>query len=510
MAASIYMSRHGVPGKAESYWIASTPDTNYPTLKENLKVDVAVLGGGITGITTALLLKKRGLSVALVEADRIVKGVTGYTTAFASSAQSLYYRDLASMYGEEKAWQCAASCQASIDMIASLAKEYRIDCDLARPAQYVYAAGPGDVEDLKKEFDVEKRLGLPVTYVDRAPLPFDNYGAIRFADQLQFHPRKYLLPLAEAVEGDGSYVFEGTRALDIVEGEPCTVKTTGGDLQADDVVIATHIPFTNRDLIPMRVTPVMSYVLGIRIDGDLSPDMFYSTEEPCHYIRTHPVPGGSLVIVGGEDSKVGKVTETEEKYRKLEAFARSRFKVKSIDYSWSTHDYYAFDGVPFIGRYTASGHFYVGTGYKGTGMTYGTVAAMIFADELTGKKSPYADVYSLSRVELPGATDFLKRQGEIVAMFTGERLARPQDLAKIPPGKSGLAIVNGHKSAVYKEPSGKVHAVSPRCTHMNCYVSWNDGEQTWDCPCHGSRYTEDGAVFHGPAVYDLKDRMKKE
>ena len=513
MAGSTDTSRHGVPGKAESFWIASTPDTSYPALKENLKVDVAVLGGGITGITTALLLKKRGLKVALVEAGKIVKGVTGYTTSFTSSAQSLYYQDLVSMYGEEKARQCAASCEASIDMIASLAKEYGIDCDLTRPAQYVYTASEDGVEDLKKEFEVNKRLGLPVTYADRAPLPFENYGAIRFSNQMQFHPRKYLLPLAKAVDGDGSYVFEGTRALDVADAagdKPCTVKTNRGNLYANDVVIATHIPFTNMDLIPARITPVMSYVLGIRIEGDISTDMFYSTEEPCHYIRTQPASGGNILIVGGEDNKLGKVIETEDKYRKLEEFCRSRFKVKSVDYSWSTHDNYTFDEVPFIGRYTTSKHIYVGTGYKGTGMTYGTVAAMILADEITGKKSPCADVYSLARIELPGAVDFLKAQADIVKTFMEGRIKKLKGPEKIAPGKYGLAEVNGHKAAVYKEETGKVHAVSPQCTHMGCYVSWNDGERTWDCPCHGSRYNEDGKVFHGPAVYDLKDRTKKE
>ncbi len=513
MAESGGLSEHGVPGRAESFWIASTPDTHYPALKEDLKVDVAVLGGGITGITTALLLKKRGLKVALVEAGKIVKGVTGYTTAHISSAQALYYKKLIGMYGEQKARQCADSCQASIDLIDRLVREHSIDCDLRRTAEYAYAAGPDDVGPLKDELEAERGLGLPVSYLDRAPLPFANYGAIRYADQAEFHPRKYLLRLAQAVDGDGSHVFEGTRALDVADGVgdgPCAVKTTRGSLYASDVVLATHIPFTNMDLIPARVKPVMSYVLGIRVEGELPREMFYSTEEPCHYIRTQPTPEGQLVLVGGEDNPVGHLVETEARYRKLEQFAQDHFKLKSIDYSWSTHDNYTFDGVPFIGRYTSGRHLYVATGFKGSGMTYGTVAAMILADELTGKKSPYADVYSPARLELPGAAGFLERQAQVAKTFVEERLARPGDLEKIPPGKAGLADVNGHKAAVYKEQSGRVHAVAPRCMHMGCYVSWNDGERTWDCPCHGSRYTEDGAVFHGPAVYDLKDLTKKE
>ncbi len=510
MAPGISFSKHGVPGRAESFWIASTPDTSYPTLKENLKVDVAVLGGGITGITTAVLLKEKGLSVALVEAGKIVRGATGYTTAQVSSAQSFYYKKLIDMYGENKARQCADSCQESIETIARLVKEHGIDCDFRRTAEYAYAADRDDTEKLKDEMDAEKQLGLPVSYVDRAPLPFDNYGAIRCTNQAEFHPRKYLLPLAKTIDGDDSYVFEGTRALDIEDGEPCTVKTTRGELQANDIVLATHIPFTNMDLIPARIKPIMSYVLGIRIEGELPREMFYSTEEPCHYIRTQPTTDGQLVIVGGEDNPVGKVTDTEEKYRKLKQYALSHFKVKSLDYSWSTHDNYTYDNVPFIGRYTTGKHVYVATGFKGAGMTYGTVAAMILADQITGSKSPYGDVYSLGRIELPGAADFVKTQAGVVKMLAEGILEKPEDISKIQPGRSGMAEVNGHKAAVYKEPSGEVYAVSPHCTHLGCYVSWNDGERTWDCPCHGSRFKKDGTVFHGPAVHDLKDLSKNE
>jgi glycine/D-amino acid oxidase-like deaminating enzyme len=239
--------------------------------------------------------------------------------------------------GKKRTCQCADSCQTSIETIAGLVKEYGIDCDFRRTSEYVYAAGRDDVKRLREELEAEKRLGLPASYMDRALLPFDNFGAIRYADQAELHPGKYLLPLAKAVDGDGSYVFEGTQALDIMDGDPCTVKTIRGNLAARDIVIATHIPFTNMDLIPARIKPIMSYVPGIRIEGELPREMFYSSEEPCHYIRTQPTPDGRLVIVGGEDNPVGKVTETEEKYRKLEQFCRSRFKVKSIDYSWS-HD----------------------------------------------------------------------------------------------------------------------------------------------------------------------------
>ncbi|WP_424357649.1 FAD-dependent oxidoreductase [Methanocella sp. MCL-LM] len=503
--------KHGVQGKSESFWTASTPDPGYPALSGDLKVDVAVLGGGITGITSALKLKKAGLKVALVEGRRILHGATGYTTAHVSSAQALQFGELIGLFGEQKARMIADSQQASVEEIARTAREYGIDCDLARPAEYVYAADEGDLKDLNAEFEANKRLGLPVSYVDKAPLPFENYGAIRYDNQLRFHPRKYLLPLAQAINGDGSYVFENTMATDIDDGETCKVKTYQGTITANHVIVATQVPFTMKDLLVTRMKAYRSYVLGVRVEGDVSPDMFYSTEEPCHYIRTTPADGGNLVIIGGEDHQTGKVTDTIQKYRTLEQYARERYRITSIDYSWSTEDYYTFDGVPFIGRMPNMKHCYIGTGYKGTGMTYGTVAAMINADLILNGSSPWEEAYNPHRVKLTKeAGEMLAAQGFIMKHFVGERLKGPEPLAKIPAGGAGFSEYKGHKANVYKEASGDVHAVTPQCTHMGCYTEWNNGERTWECPCHGSWFGYDGSVLHGPTVKPLKRLDEKE
>ena len=412
-----------MPGKAESYWIDSTPDTSYPMMKEDLKVDVAVLGGGIAGITTAVLLKRAGMKVAVVEAERIAKGVTAYTTSHTSTAQSYYYKDLADRFGGEKAAMCAESCQNSIDMIGKLSKEYGIDCDYMRTDMYVFAPERGEHDRLKEEMDVEKRLGVPVTYVDRAPLPFDTFGALRYSNQAKFHPRKYLLGLAEVVNGDGSFVFENTQATDVHDGEPCKVKTSGGTITARDVVVATHFPFPMKGLIFARMKPYRSYVLAMKADDEISDDMFYSTEQPCHYIRNHPTPDGQLLIVGGEDHAVGHVTDTIERYKRLEKYCRERFKIKSIEYSWSTQDNYTFDSVPFIGKISPeSKHEYVATGFKGTGMTYGTVSAMILADLILDRPNRWASLYDPVRIKPQEIKEGLGAQLHIGKTFVEDRL----------------------------------------------------------------------------------------
>ncbi len=499
-----YKADHGVPGKAQSFWIDSTPDTDYPPLKEGVSVDVAVLGGGIAGLTTAILLKRGGLKVAVVEAGRIGKGVTGYTTAHISSAQALYYKPLIDRFGEEKARACAESCEASIGTIARLVRDYGIDCDFVRNTEYVYAASEEGAQGLKDELEAEKRLGLPVSPVDRAPLPFEHYGALRYDGQAQFHPRKYLLALAESIPGDGSHVFEATRAMDARDGEPATVRTQKGELKARHVVVATHYPILNTDFLFARMRPVRSYVLGIRIDGDIDNNMFYSTEEPCHYIRAQPAPGGRLVIVGGEDHPVGQAEHTGERYRELEKFCRGHFKVRSVDFSWSTQDNYTFDSVPFIGKYRGLEHVYVATGFKGTGMTYGTVAGMLLSDLILKGSSPYQALYDPGRLKLDvSGAELIKQNLHIAEMFVGDRLKSPKPASGLESGEAGYATTDGKKAAAYRDESGELHAVSPVCTHLGCYVEWNDGERTWDCPCHGSRYTYDGEVIHAPTVADL-------
>ncbi len=502
---------HGVPGEAASYWISSTPDTDYPPLKENIHVDAVVIGGGIAGITTAALLKKQGVKVAVVEAGKIVQGVTGKTSAEISASQGFLYGSLISQYGERDAQLCAASNMEAINRIESLIKEHSIDCDFARLPEYFYAANAEDVDKLKVELDCCKRVGLPASYVDKAPLPFDNYGAVKCDDQAEFHPRKYLLALANTIPGNGSFIFENTRATEIKEGMPCRVKTQKGNIIAKDVVVATHFPITNRGLLFARMDIFRSYMLGIRAEEPLEKAMFYSTEQPCHYIRSQPDQGSQLIMIGGEDHKVGQVTDTRERYKTLEKYVGSRFKVKSIDYSWSTQDNYSFGLLPFIGKITRdSMHVYVATGFRGNGMTYGTLSGMIISDMILGKVSPYRDLYDPEHFKLSISADQIQKNIDVGKTFIENRLFSAEDFYNITNGKAGVTEIGGEKEAIYRDDEGKLHSVSPICTHMGCFVRWNNAELSWDCPCHASRYTYEGKVIHSPTVMDLKKEDTKD
>jgi glycine/D-amino acid oxidase-like deaminating enzyme/nitrite reductase/ring-hydroxylating ferredoxin subunit len=505
-----------VPGKDISYWIDSTPATHYPPMESGIHVDVAVLGGGIAGITTAALLKQKGFKVAIIEARRIADLVSGRTTAHISVASTpAYYRNIAHNFGEDNAMACARSIMGAIEKIADLVGKYGIDCDFSRTTEYLYGVELDDVDDLRGEADYERRIGLPVTFENSAPLPFENYGAVKYRGQAEFHPRKYLLGLAATIPGDGCHIFEETRAHTISEGEPCTIETDRGPLKAREVVVATGSPITNLGFLFARMVVRRSYVLGIRIQDDL-PDhaLFYSNEEPCHYIRKVPSSPG-LVLVGGEDHITGEIEDTKKRYAMLEKFCRDHFRLESIDYSWSSQCNYSFDTLPFIGKLPGSDHQYVATGFKGTGMTYGTLSGMVISDLISYGVNPYEALYSPGRVNVLASGEmFLKRNMHVAQMFAQARLEKPEPVSKVGNGQAALAEVDDHKAAAYRDNAGNLHAVSPVCTHMGCYVRWNNAELTWDCPCHGSRYSHDGENLNAPASFSLapveKGRKKQD
>ncbi|HEX8748522.1 MAG TPA: FAD-binding oxidoreductase, partial [Pyrinomonadaceae bacterium] len=355
-----------LPGRPVSLWIATTPETGFPRMEGDISVDVAVLGGGICGIATALQLKQSGMRVAVIEADRVVKSVTGNTTAKITSLHALIYDYLIKQFGEDKARLYGEAQQAAIERIASLVQEHGIDCDFRRTDAYTYTEREEELDQVKAEAEAATRLGLPAAYVESTPLPFPVKGAVKFTGQAQFHPRKYLLALVEKIQGQGSYVFEETRALDIKDEDPCRVETNRGTVTAKSVVLATHFPYHDPNIYFAAMHPGRSYVLGCRLDGPVPEGMYITAgEEDVHSFRSNPTDdGGAIWMVGGEKHKTGQGGPTIERYKRLELYARSRFNVSSIEYRWSTQDNNTVDRVPYIGKLSSgSKNLYVATGF---------------------------------------------------------------------------------------------------------------------------------------------------
>ncbi|MEA5554567.1 FAD-dependent oxidoreductase [Anabaena cylindrica UHCC 0172] len=498
---------HNLSGKHISYWIDSTPTANFSALSKNLSVDVAIVGAGIAGITAATLLKRAGKTVAIIESRQISTGVSGHTTAKITSLHQLIYADLIKNHDEEKARIYAQSNQAAIEFVAKTVTEEQIDCDFSRQSAYTFAETEENLKDIEKEVEAALKLGLPATLVRETSLPFPVAGAIKFDNQAQFHSRKYLLHLIRQIPGNGSYVFENTRVEKVEENNLCQVTTNQGIIQAQDVIVATNIPITDEGLFFAKTYPRRSYIIGARIAEDKAPQgMYIGTGEKYYSIRTTPDKDGLLLLVGGGGHKVGTVENTEEKYLDLENYARSRFGVESIDYRWSTQDFVSFDKIPYVGKLTPlSKHTFVATGFSLWGMTQGTLSGMILADSILGIENPAASVYDATRATPFVSPEGIKKNLEVGTHWIGDRLkGLNKSLKDVAIGEGKLVTVDGDKVAAYRDETGEIHTVSAVCPHLGCIVAWNSAEKSWDCPCHGSRFTCNGEVLHGPTVKDLK------
>ena len=493
-------------GKATSVWMDTVPHTTYPALTEAVTVDVCVIGGGIMGLTAATLLKEGGCRVALVDMHRVAAGVTGYTTAKVTALHGLIYDQVRSKHGADGARAYAHANQSALEWIATRARD--LDCDFRRRTAYTYAENASDAEQLHQEVEAANEAGLPARFTEDVGLPWPTAGAVALDDQGEFHPRKFLLPLARALPGEGSHVFERTRALDVRSGSPCLVRTDQGDISADRVVVATHYPFLDRGLFFARLSPERSYALGVKVRGAAPEGMFLSTESPSHSVRATPHEDGELLIVGGEGHKTGQGGDVAERYATLARFARERFDVEAIEYRWGAQDAMPADGIPYVGAVTpGNDRVFTGSGFKKWGMTNGVVAARIVADRILGRDNPWADTFDSNRVKpLASAPKLIKENVNVGAHFFGDRLASPDtpSLDALGPGEGGIVKVGGKKVAAYRDGEGSVHAVSPVCTHLYCEVRFNSGDVSWDCPCHGSRFSVDGTVLEGPATDDLE------
>ena len=494
-----------LPGRPESFWVETGPQTAYPPLDRDRSFDVAVLGAGITGVTTALLLKREGFDVALVEAGRVAHGASGYSTAKVTSQHSLTYSKLRSRFGESGARAYGEANESGLALIVRLAAELGIDCDLRRKQSFTYTDSAEERDTLRKEADDARAAGLPASYTEDVDLPWPVAGAVRFSGQAEFHPVKYLVPLAAAVEGDGSAVFEGTRAVAVKDGErPRVTMENGRTVTAGSVVVATHAPFLDRGVYFARMHPERSYVLAVKVRGAVPQGMYISTAG--HSLRAQPDAGGEMLLVGGESHKLGHAEEVE-RYRALETYARERFDVASIDWRWATHDHIPHDRVPYVGRLAPfSKRVLVATGYRKWGYANGSAAALMLTDRILDRPNPWASTFDSGRLgPVQAAGPFLKENANVGRRFVQDRLKRG-GIDQIAPGEGAIVRHGLGQAAVHRDDDGRLHALSARCTHLGCIVDWNGAERSWDCPCHGSRFDVDGSVLSGPAVAGLERR----
>jgi glycine/D-amino acid oxidase-like deaminating enzyme/nitrite reductase/ring-hydroxylating ferredoxin subunit len=492
---------------SQSIWTVLTAKPDLPRrVPDGLHVDVIVVGAGITGVTSAVLLKDAGRSVAVLEARAIGSGVTSGTSAHLTQVLDTRYAELEHTFGREGARLAAQSSGAAIDQIATLVAQTGADCDFARVPGYLYTTHEEDVDKLKAEREAARRAGLPAE-LSRVPLPLVIRAGLCFPAQAELNPLSYLAALAVRIPGDGSYLFENTRVVAVDEGEPCRVHLEHGPvLTADRVILATHVPL-NRVLLMSSVAQCRSYVISGPAHQS-APGLFWDTEQPYHYLRRQRVGTHHHWIIGGADHKTGEAPALDP-FVELAEYA-VHVGLHEVQERWSAQVVASSDGLPLIGPNAMSERVYVATGFAGNGLTFGTLAAMLLRDACLDRANSYAALYSTSRVKtFASLISLIGEHVEFPLQLLSDSLRPPEakSLDEIAPGQAKTIRVAAQRLGVYRDLDSMLHAVSPVCSHLEaCHVKFNPAERSWDCPCCGSRFAIDGRVLDGPAVRNLAYR----
>jgi glycine/D-amino acid oxidase-like deaminating enzyme/nitrite reductase/ring-hydroxylating ferredoxin subunit len=490
------------------FWIDSVPIKRFPRLERNVNVDVVVVGAGITGITTAHLLKETGLTVALIERERVASMDTGHTTAHLTCITDVELQELARNFGDDHAqaaWDAGAS---AIDEIQKVVQDEQIECEFTRVPAYVHVCGDGvsqkEVSLLKKEASLAAKLGFDATYLNS--VPYFNLPGVRYPNQAKFHPRKYLRALVGKVPGNGSHVFEKSAASEF-DAKKRRVKANRNWINFDRVIMATNNPLvglahiTAATLLQTKLSLYTSYAFGARVPSGTVPEaLFWDTRDPYDYLRADRRLGFDYLIYGGEDHKTGQKDQTEKAYARLRARLKKIIPKARVDHRWSGQVISTPDGLPYIGE-NAERQF-IATGYCGNGITFGTVAAIMARDWATERTNPWIDLFAVDRKKIKGATwNYLRENKDYPYYMVKDRITRPEadSVREVRCGEGIIIGSRGKKIAAFRGHEGDLFKLSPVCPHLGCHVRWNSAESTWDCPCHGSRFKPTGEVIAGPA-----------
>lgn len=495
----------------QSLWNSFSGTTNFPQLDKDIRVDVAIVGGGITGITTAQLLTEAGFSVAVLEAHKVGGGTTAHSTG------NLYYNidqtlsSLQSTYDNEVVRRVASSRNKAIALIEENVKRFEIDCDYKKVPSFLYAANEENAARIDKEYETAQEAGVKMTIASKDEFPFPMTRGVKVEGQAQFNSMRYVQGLASSIVKESCKLFENTRVKEIEEnGDQIKVRTTGGTVTARYAVHATHTPKGIKVMFHPVLGPYREYGVAARLKTGTYPDGifwgYYENGEKFS-VRSYTRGDENFIIAVGQPHKVGQAKDNSRNIENLITFLKQHFDLGEVTHRWGGQHYKPADKLPYIGPQKEGSRIYVATGFATDGLTYGTLAAMLISDHIAGKDNPYLEMYKASRfTPAKSAREFLKENLNVAAQyvkdlpFSGEE----EELKLLRNGEGRIIEKDGQKVAASKSESGELNLHSAFCTHMKCVVHWNNAEKTWDCPCHGSRFNQEGNVLEGPAIDPLK------
>ncbi len=492
----------------------SGPRREFQTLSSGINVDIAIIGGGITGITAAYLLSRRGKNVAVLEAHHIGKGSTGNSTGnLYATVGNKGMHAIASKFNTDTLKDVIAARSEAVNFIADCIKEHDIDCDFKYVPWCLFSEDDEGDSFIKKEIEAANDAGLPTERDVDFPVSISK--GFRVDRQAQFNPYKYVMALADAAEGRNCTIYENTKVTQIDEKDGRTILTTsGGIVTANAAIMATHTP-KGIHILQTLLGPYREYAVAVKLNGEYPPDgTYWDYRKSEHYsMRTYDSAKGKVLLVLGETHKVGQKEDNRECFSILENFLRKRFDVASVEYKWAAQQYKPADTLPYIGRSESGSNVYVATGFAADGLTWGTLAAKIITDTIMNVDNKWAELFdSLRHNPMAAAGEFLKENLNVAAQYISDIPFKDDvdEFSEVQSGEGKVITIDGEKYGAFRDESGSLHVVSAVCTHMRCIVNWNKSEKSWDCPCHGSRFHYDGALIEGPAYGDLKTFSDKK
>ncbi len=503
-----------------SYWhetaaaIKNSPKNDGENIKDK-RYDILIIGGGLTGLTAAYLLKDTGYKIGIIEGSTIGYGTTGFTTAKITVQHDIIYDYLIDSFGLDKAKQYLKANEEGIRLIKDIINTNNIDCDFTKQTAYVYAAREDEKESIKKEYEAYKKLEIDGFYTENTKLPIKTFGAIGIKNQGQFNPLKYLYSLLNILLKNSSIeIYEHVRALSI---EPHStdhiVKTEHGDIYAKKVVVASHYPFDNDfGLFFLRLYQEKSYAMAVKTASESFDGMYINVNDPIYSMRYQYSDKEDILILGGGNHRVAVKEDEEDSYKELEDFLKENFKDYVIKAKWSTQDCMTYDKIPYIGNISNNvENIYVATGFNKWGMSSSAASAIIIRNKILDIDDDFSEIFDPSRITpILSTKEFLPTGAVIASGFIKRIIPISDELFDVNRGEGKIVNYNGRKVGVYKDESGDYFCINPVCTHMKCAVSFNGAEKTWDCQCHGSRFDVNGKILEGPAVYPLhKIKIKK-
>lgn len=495
-------------GTSESLWQSTNTEFSNQSFPEDQLFDVVIVGAGITGVTTALRLQEAGKKCIIVDAANVAFGTTGGTTAHLNTFFDSPYNEVISNFGEEKAKLFAEAGKEAMQLIIDNISIHKIDCGFAERTGYIFSVEEKQNEDLEKLVSATLQVGLPMDFINDSPFPIPYIKIAAIEKQAQFHPVDYISGLVKIFISKGGTLIQNCRVTEIDEDEILKVHTTLGILKGSYAVYATHIP-PGVNILHFRNAPYRSYVMALTLKGNKYPQALgYDMCDPYHYYRSQIVNGQEYLIAGGEDHKTGHEENTEQCFRNLESYVRKYFDVDTIVYKWSSQYYVPTDGLPYIGHLPGNrDNIYCATGFNGNGIILGTISAKIISDLIVKGENKYKELFSPARVKpVAGFVNFVKEAADVVAHLIGDKISieKINSLSDLAAGEARVVNYEGHTVALYKDENHQLHAVNSACTHIKCTVGWNAFEKSWDCPCHGTRYSFEGKMLNGPARKDLE------